>query len=205
MNPWDWPQAKHSGMWPIYLKSLPSNSRLCGNVAINCFWHSHIQKYEQLQDKQKLKHVDIFTQKWPFITEVQRIKQLLCGVGRAQMIWWINYKEVDSASAQRRIETKCGQRIGTLALLLSFPVLPSFWGGLQANTLTDTYTPSPSRRLPNQYIWILLHCYVMLISCSVWPLYQDTVFIPLPVWLPHRLYGLPAWQSLYTASRDVLL
>ncbi len=62
------------------------------------------------------------------------------------------------------------------------------------HTNTHTHTSSPS----TQYIWILLHSYVMLISCSVWPLNQDTIFIPLPVWLP-------AWQSLYTASRDVLL
>lgn len=55
---------------------------------------------------------------------------------------------------------------------------------------TESYTPSSSTK----QIWILFHSYVMLIYCSIWPLNKDTIFIPLPEWLP-------AWQSLYTDSR----
>lgn len=66
-------------------KPLPSNSLLCGKVAINCFCHSHVQKYLQTwaiptQTKNSRTYTYFCTQNWPFIVEVQRIKQLLCRV-----------------------------------------------------------------------------------------------------------------------------
>lgn len=99
--------------------------------------------------------------------------------GRAQMIWYINCK---GDGAWR-------WNVGNKLEHLLWYCPPVFCcGRLQAMHHTHT---SP-------YIWIPLHSCVMLISCSVWPLNHNTLFIPRPLWRP-------AWRSRHTASRDALL
>ena len=133
--------------------SSPSNSALCGSVAVNSFWHSHVQKKKPIRifpgstNSQTCES----TQNWRFIVEVQGMNRLLCWTLVA-LKWYgrLITKKQDSEFAQLCVEMKCGQRIGTVALLLSFSVHSSFLErDTGKHTETDTQTQTHHTRLPS--------------------------------------------------------